>query len=89
MAKEKFSSRESVVFMVQHYETLLVQTGMLESDQPFIAEALAEIARIKEASGNRCYLTRRLTDELLSRDLLNEEDIELEEEKEDDDSGQE
>lgn len=79
MSDEKFSSKASVIAMVQHYETLLVYTKMMESEHPFVADALAEIAKVKEHFTNRCFLTRRLTDELLSRDLLSEDNIELEE----------
>lgn len=85
MAKEVFSSREMVVAMIQHYETLLVQTGMMDSNQPFIQEAMEDIAKTKENLGNRLFLTRLLTDELFNRDLIDESTIELEEETEDGD----
>lgn len=83
--ENNFSSKMAAIHMAQHYETLLVVSRLMESEHPFVLNALKDIAEIKKHFGNRCFLTRRTIDELVSRDLLSEEDIPLGKEEEEDD----
>jgi PP-loop superfamily ATP-utilizing enzyme len=80
MSTEKFDSRDMLVKMVQHYETLLISSSMMESEHPFIDEAFADIAKIKKHFGNRCFLCTSTIDELIVRDHMEEEEVENEQE---------
>lgn len=76
MAGDKFDSRELLVRMVQHYEALLVVSGRMEAEDPFINDAFKDMAAVKKHFGNRCYLCTNTITELIVRDFMEEEEVE-------------
>lgn len=76
MTVDKFDSRKLLVKMVQHYEALLVVSGKMEAEDPFINDAFGDMAAIKKHFGNRCYLCTSTITELIVRDFMEEEEVE-------------